>query len=121
VKESAFSGAFGLRDELHRRGATVLASDPMYSDDELRELGFEPWDGAPVDGAIVQADHPEYSVLAPEDVPGARVLVDGRAVVREGPWIAAGIPVTRIGQPRTELDAAAQRLVQQPGAPGART
>jgi nucleotide sugar dehydrogenase len=121
VKESAFSGAFGLRDELHRQGATVLASDPLYSDDELRELGFEPWDGAPVDGAIVQADHPEYSALSPGDIPGARVLVDGRAVVREGPWIAAGIPVTRIGQPRTEFDEAAQRLIQQPGAPGART
>ncbi len=121
VKESAFSGAFGLRDELGRRGAEVVVSDPMYDQDELRALGFTPWDGAPVDGAIVQADHPEYSGLTPADVPGVRVLVDGRAIVHEGPWIAAGIPVTRIGQPRADVEAPDERLIQLPGAPGART
>jgi UDP-N-acetyl-D-glucosamine dehydrogenase len=116
VKETAFSGAFGLRDELSRQGAAPLASDPMYSDDELRSLGFEPWDGAAVDGVIVQADHPEYSALTPGDVPGVRALVDGRAVVREGPWISAGIPVTRIGQPRTDSASGGERPTQLPGA-----
>jgi nucleotide sugar dehydrogenase len=121
VKESAFSGVFGLRDELHRQRAIPLASDPMYSDDELRELGLEPWDGAPVDGVIVQADHPEYSTLTPDDVPGVRALVDGRAIVREGPWIAAGIPVTRIGQPRADPSSDAERPAQRPGATAARS
>ncbi len=31
VKESAFSGAFALRDELVRQGATPIAADPMYT------------------------------------------------------------------------------------------
>ena len=45
VKETAFSGAFDLRDALTARGAEPLAVDPLYDDDELRELGFEVWDG----------------------------------------------------------------------------
>jgi nucleotide sugar dehydrogenase len=120
VKESAFSGAFALRDELRRRGALVLAADPMYADDELRDLGLEPWDSGPVDGVIVQADHPEYSALSPGDVPGVRALVDGRAIVDEGPWLAAGIPLARIGQPQADPDAGSVRPTQQPGAPAAR-
>ena len=45
VKETAFSGAFALRDALTARGAEPLVIDPLYDDDELRALGFEPWDG----------------------------------------------------------------------------
>ncbi len=120
VKETAFSGAFGLRDELRRRGAVAVAADPMYTDDELRALGFEPWDRGPVDGAIVQADHPEYSALSPGDLPGVRALVDGRAVVHEGPWVAAGITLARIGQPQADPEAGQERPTQRPGAPAAR-
>ena len=36
VKETAFSGAFALRDALAARGATPVAADPLYDDDELR-------------------------------------------------------------------------------------
>lgn len=90
VKETAFSGAFALRDELLAAGATPVATDPLYSNEELVGLGFEPWDGKPVDGAIVQADHPEYKALA-IDTP---VVVDGRGVVES----FAG-EVRRIGSP----------------------
>ena len=45
VKETAFSGAFPLRDALAARGATVVAADPLYDDAELAALGFAPWDG----------------------------------------------------------------------------
>jgi nucleotide sugar dehydrogenase len=121
VKESAFSGAFALRDELRRHGAVALAADPMYADDELRDLGFEPWDGAAVDGVIVQADHPEYSALSPGDVPGVRALVDGRAIVHEEPWLAAGIPLARIGQPQADSGDSRERPTQRPGAAAARS
>jgi UDP-N-acetyl-D-mannosaminuronic acid dehydrogenase len=77
VKETAFSGAFALRDALGDAGATPLAADPLYSDDELSALGFEPWDGTPVDAAIVQADHAEYRMLDIE----APIVVDGRGIV----------------------------------------
>jgi UDP-N-acetyl-D-mannosaminuronic acid dehydrogenase len=99
VRETAFSGAFGLRDALAAQGAAPLAADPLYDDDALRALGLAPWEGGPVDGAIVQADHAEYRSLAPADLPGLRALVDGRDVVEQAPFRAAGIPVRRIGRP----------------------
>jgi len=84
VKETAFSGVFPTVAELQRRGATVLVHDPMYTDDELRHEGFEPFHfGEPADAAIVQADHPEYAVLHTEDLPGVAVILDGRNCVRD--------------------------------------
>ena len=102
VKEHAFSGAAALRDELLLRGAVPLASDPLYSPDELVAAGYEPWAaGEPVAGAIVQTDHPEYRTLGPSDVGGARVVVDGRGVLDLAPFEAAGVKVVRIGRPGT--------------------
>ncbi len=89
VKETAYSGAFALRDALAALGATVVADDPLYDERELRALGFEPWDRAPVAGVVVQADHAEYARL---DVP-AGAIVDGRGIVQD----AGGVPVKRIG------------------------
>jgi hypothetical protein len=65
VKETAFSGAFAVRDELARRGMQPAGPDPLYDAEELRSLGFEPWDGEPVDAAILQADHPEFARAGP--------------------------------------------------------
>jgi UDP-N-acetyl-D-mannosaminuronic acid dehydrogenase len=89
VKETAFSGAFPLRDALVARRAQVVASDPLFDDAELRALGFEPWDGEPVEGIVVQTDHPEYATL---EIP-AEGIVDGRGVVLD----AGGVPIKRIG------------------------
>ena len=99
VKETAFSGAFGVRDELVRRGATVVATDPLYDLAELEQLGFELWDGRPVDGAVLQADHPEFRDIDPADLPGVRVVVDGRDVLDPGAFAAAGVTLRRIGRP----------------------
>jgi nucleotide sugar dehydrogenase len=82
VKETAFSGVFATVDALRSAGAEVLVHDPMYSDDELRAFGWEPYHlGEPVDVVVVQADHPEYRDLGAADLPGAGVVVDGRAVL----------------------------------------
>ena len=97
VKETAFSGAFALRDELARRGAQPLAADPLYDDDELRALGFAPWDGAAVAGAVLQADHAAYRDLGPEDLPGARVVVDGRRLLDPARVAEAGVRLLGIG------------------------
>jgi UDP-N-acetyl-D-mannosaminuronic acid dehydrogenase len=95
VKETAFSGAHALRDELGRRGATALFADPLYDAQELRAEGFEPWKaGGTADLVIVQADHAEYRAL--EDLGGASVVVDGRGVVESVP---EGVEVRRIGRP----------------------
>ncbi|WP_026909758.1 nucleotide sugar dehydrogenase [Patulibacter minatonensis] len=98
VKETAFSGVFGLRDALQAAGASPIVADPLYSDDELRGLGLEPWLGGPIDGAIVQADHAAYRALTPQDLPGADAVVDGRGVLDVGAWRADGVAVRRIGR-----------------------
>ena len=101
VKETAFSGVFGVTAALEALGATALVSDPLYSDDELASLGLTAWDGGPIDAAIVQADHAEYAQLGAADLPGARVVLDGRAILDAARFAAAGIAVERIGRPAT--------------------
>ena len=92
VKETAFSGALALRDVLQERGAVALAHDPMYSHEELRALGFEPYDlGEPCDGAIVQADHGSYRTLTAADLPGASVVFDGRRILDESNFVDVAI------------------------------
>jgi UDP-N-acetyl-D-mannosaminuronic acid dehydrogenase len=98
VKETAFSGVFGLRDALREAGARPIVADPLYSDDELQALGLEAWLGGPIDGAIVQADHAEYRSLRPTDLPGADAVVDGRGVLDVEHWRAEGVKVRRIGR-----------------------
>lgn len=96
VKETAFSGVFPVVNELRRAGARVLVHDPMYTDDEIREFGWEPFHlGDSVDVAIVQADHPEYRTVAPDDFKGIKLLFDGRGATDPSRW--AGTPRLTIG------------------------
>ncbi|MGO1562927.1 MAG: nucleotide sugar dehydrogenase, partial [Actinomycetaceae bacterium] len=96
VKETAFSGVFETVTELRARGAEVLVHDPMYSDEELEGFGWTAYRlGEPVDAAVVQADHKEYKELTPADLPGVRILADGRAVTDPALW--AGTPRITVG------------------------
>lgn len=82
VKETAFSGVFATVEALEAAGAQVLVHDPMYAADELRALGWEPYElGEPADLVILQADHAQYRDLGAHDLPGATVVVDGRRVL----------------------------------------
>ena len=98
VKETAFSGVFATVDALRARGANVAVHDPMYSDDELRSFGWEPYHlGADAcDCAIMQADHALYRTLTPVDCPGIRLLLDGRRVTSPELWV--GVSRVVIGQ-----------------------
>ena len=95
VKETAFSGVYPTVEELKRRGADVLVHDPMYTDDELRHEGFEPFHyGDSADAAILQADHAEYFNIDASKLPGVSVLLDGRNVVQS----AGSIKVVPLGR-----------------------
>jgi nucleotide sugar dehydrogenase len=88
VKETAFSGVFPTVQALRARGARALVHDPLYTDDELVALGFEPYHlGDPVDAVVVQADHAEYRTISPTELPGVKVLVDGRRVTDATRWV----------------------------------
>ncbi|MDR0594833.1 MAG: nucleotide sugar dehydrogenase [Bifidobacteriaceae bacterium] len=96
VKETAFSGVFAVVDALVERGAVPLVHDPMFAEEELAEHGWTPYRlGMPVDAAIIQTDHPVYADLEPADLPGAKVLVDGRRVTAPERW--AGVTRLVIG------------------------
>lgn len=83
VKEIAFSGVFDTVAALRTSGAVPVVHDPMYTADELAGLGFEPHRlGDPVDAVIIQADHAEYADLRSADIPGARVVLNGRPGLR---------------------------------------
>jgi nucleotide sugar dehydrogenase len=86
VKETAFSGVFPTVDALRARGAVPYVSDPMYTAEELVAHGLPPHRGEPVVAAIVQADHAEYRTLSAADLPGVRVLVDGRRITDAARW-----------------------------------
>ena len=94
-----------MRDALAASGALPLATDPLYDDDELRALGFEPWDGGPVAGAILQADHSAWRELGAADVPGVRAVVDGRGALDAARF--PGVPVRRLGGGQASAESAA--------------
>jgi len=84
VKETAFSGVFGVVSALEASGAKAVVHDPLYTDDELLDLGLMAYHlGERADAAIVQADHHDYATLSSDALGGAAVVVDGRNCVRE--------------------------------------
>ncbi|MEV4774308.1 nucleotide sugar dehydrogenase [Microbacterium sp. LWH12-1.2] len=96
VKETAFSGVFPTVAALESRGSAVQVHDPMYTDEELRRLGFEPYTmGDDIDIAILQTDHAAYRELEPAQLPGIKLLVDGRAATDAARW--AGTPRIVVG------------------------
>ncbi|CAN5533518.1 nucleotide sugar dehydrogenase [soil metagenome] len=96
VKETAFSGVFAAVDALLARGARATVHDPMYTDAELNDLGWVPYHlGEPVDVAVVQADHQCYATLGAADLPGLRLLLDGRRITE--PARFAAVPRLTIG------------------------
>jgi nucleotide sugar dehydrogenase len=98
VKESAFSGALPLVQILEESGASARVQDPLYDDAELEAHGFMPYHwGEPCDGAILQANHPEYLDLAPEQLPGVVAVLDGRRWLPQHRWtrvrhLVIGVP-----------------------------
>lgn len=97
VKETAFSGVFETVASLEEAGAEVVVHDPMYSDEEIESFGWHPYHvGEDVDAAIVQADHKEYQDLSAADMPGIKVLFDGRRVTTPENWV--GTPRLVIGE-----------------------
>lgn len=98
VKEAAFSGVFELVRQVKRSGGIPLVHDPLFEVTELESLGFDPYSlGDEVDYAIVHTDHDSYRRLGPDDLPGCKAILDGRAVIETGPFAHSGVEVITIG------------------------
>ncbi|MES2210124.1 MAG: nucleotide sugar dehydrogenase [Chloroflexota bacterium] len=81
VKELAYSRGVALVGRLGAAGALVLAYDPLLSEDEIRQLGAEPWSwGATADvrAIVTQTADPRWRELDTAWFPRLAVLVDGR-------------------------------------------
>lgn len=88
VKETYNSGVFPLRNKLEACQAKVFVTDPMFSEEEIRNLGLTPYvAGTAIDAAIIQADHKEFESLRVEDFPGIRTVLDGRRVLNPKNWV----------------------------------
>jgi nucleotide sugar dehydrogenase len=61
VKEVAFTGAYSVQDALKSRGAIPFFIDPLYTNTELEELGFETsFKDSEIDGVILHTAHEEF-------------------------------------------------------------
>jgi UDP-N-acetyl-D-mannosaminuronate dehydrogenase len=99
VKELAFSGVFPLAEELGKKGADVAVNDPLYTDEEIKGLGFVPYRiGEECEAAILQADHKIYGVLNPTSFPGIKAIVDGRGVLDPEVWVDNNVAFAALGR-----------------------
>ena len=79
VKETAFSGAFDVRDALIARGAKAYFVDPLYTQDELRSLGFESvFNEGDIEGVILHTQHEEFLLFNSDSYPKLLAFINGR-------------------------------------------
>jgi hypothetical protein len=98
-----------LQQALLRHGARVYADDPLYSDDELRLMGYTPLaDGAKRDicAILVQAAHHTYHDADLREFVGCQVLLDGRRMLSRERVERQGIRYIAIGDGAQDVPAA---------------
>jgi nucleotide sugar dehydrogenase len=84
VHEAAFTSAKLLQDALLECGATVYVDDPLFSQDELRALGYTPFTqelAGKICAIILQAGHLAYQSLDFRQFGRCQVVLDGRWVL----------------------------------------
>jgi nucleotide sugar dehydrogenase len=95
VKEHAFSGAIDLVAEIRAQGGFALIHDPLYTEAELRNLGFDSFAlGGKCDAVILHTSHPEYDKLRTQDFDSATFFYDGRSTAPES--VSKGMPYSSI-------------------------
>lgn len=86
VKETAFSGAFALKDSLMSKGAIPYFVDPLYENNELYELGFRPFEAETsdlIEAVIIHTAHQEFLCFELEALSRVQFLIDGRNLLRK--------------------------------------
>lgn len=100
VRETAFTSARLLREAFARRGATIYASDPLYSDEDLVALGYTPLPAGAagtVQAIVAQAAHEAYKTFDLGQFTNCHVLLDGRNAFTSAQAAAAGMRYLTIG------------------------
>ncbi len=105
VREVAFTSAKLLQDALIEHGATVYADDPLFSEQQLRVLGYTPLP-TELEGSvrviILQASHQVYQSLDFSRFRGCQVVLDGRGALDREKIAALGMRYITIGDSNPE-------------------
>jgi nucleotide sugar dehydrogenase len=100
VRETAFTSARLLQEALLQREAMVYVDDPLFSDSELRALGYTPLSSAyeaEVDAIIFQCDHHSYQQFDFGRFKKCSVVFDGRHALPRETIEALGMHYIAIG------------------------
>lgn len=100
VHETAFTCAKLLRDVLLERGANVYVDDPLFSDEELRALGYTPLSTeceGEIRVIILQANHDSYHSFGFDRFARCQAVLDGRNMLRREMIESLGMHYITIG------------------------
>ena len=100
VRETAYSGAKDLVQQLSSKGARVYVHDPMYSPQELEDLGYpalKSRDRDKIEYIILHTAHAEYMTLTQDDFASVRAILDGRSFLEAERW--ASVTFIPLGRP----------------------
>ncbi|MGA7729795.1 MAG: nucleotide sugar dehydrogenase [Chloroflexia bacterium] len=103
VKETAFSGAVRLLEELKEAGAVAWLNDPLYTDEEIERFGVMAASLADLpagDAVILQAYHDDYRSLDWHALArkGYRLVLDGRNSLDRAGIKATGMQYIGMGR-----------------------
>ncbi len=100
VRETAFTSAKLLQEALIQHGATVYVDDPLFTEDELRELRYTPlssnYEGK-IRAMILQADHRIYHNFDFKRFDHCQMILDGRCVLSRKHIESLGMHYITIG------------------------
>jgi UDP-N-acetyl-D-mannosaminuronate dehydrogenase len=85
VKETYNSGALSIAKLLRNLGCSVVAWDPLFSGDELQNLGFTPWSKdliGSVNCVVIANDDRKLIPLLEENLINCNLIIDGRNLLR---------------------------------------
>ncbi len=106
VRETAFTSAKLLQEALKRRGALVYVDDPLFSESELRTLGYTALpsgDENKVDAIIFQCSHNLYRTFDFSCFGKCKAVLDGRRGLDRQSIEALGMRYIAIGDGQGEM------------------
>jgi UDP-N-acetyl-D-glucosamine dehydrogenase len=84
VKEHFLSGVFELNDLLNRKGGKIQVLDPLYTKEEIINMGLKSYDGLTekIDVIIIHTAHLEFIEFLNQNFKNCKLLYDGRNVLK---------------------------------------
>jgi nucleotide sugar dehydrogenase len=85
VKETIFSGSIELVRLLRERGANVFVADPLMTDSELLELGFNPeYQIEGIEAVVLHTKHQSFKEMDFSKFINLKTVIDGRNFFESG-------------------------------------